>query len=302
MCSVFFEEVGPLTVYSQHIPSSKEFLTCCLSLAERVCLPGCYIWVFLLIDSLSAKTIECHLSRVIFGQSVPSPRLVACQGYWAQSAQCLWFIFRVFLLLDRLSFMTYILCPNVLVTHSWGWIGECQSLSIRGWVMHTAPLGLQLLRDPPQSGLGLQRPSYRGVPSCVQGALRESCLWRGYVPEGWDLHASAHFFTMAGYPAAIAESEMYISQLLFTIALDTSHKPVARGHHTTNYIYHPWIEPQVFVPHFWKVYIIAVRFSHNRLEPFWHGSVFATTRSWMCTVYVLCLTSWYYFLFYCWIT
>ena len=120
--------------------------------------------------------------------------------------------------------MTYILCPNVLVTHSWGWIGECQSLSIRRWVMHTAPLGLQLLRDPPQSGLGLQRPSYRGVPSCVQGALRESCLWRGYVPEGWDLHASAHFFTMAGYPAAIAESEMYISQLLFTIALDTSHK------------------------------------------------------------------------------
>ena len=145
--------------------------------------------------------------------------------------ECLWFIFRVFLLLDRLSFMTYILCPNVLVTHSWGWIGECQSLSIRRWVMHTAPLGLQLLRDPPQSGLGLQRPSYRGVPSCVQGALRESCLWRGYVPEGWDLHASAHFFTMAGYPAAIAESEMYISQLLFTIALDTSHKPVARGHH-----------------------------------------------------------------------
>ena len=100
--------------------------------------------------------------------------------------------------------------------------------------MHTAPLGLQLLRDPPQSGLGLQRPSYRGVPSCVQGALRESCLWRGYVPEGWDLHASAHFFTMAGYPAAIAESEMYISQLLFTIALDTSHKPVAGGHHTTD--------------------------------------------------------------------
>ena len=40
---------------------------------------------------------------------------------------------------------------------------------------------------------------------------------------------------MAGYPAAIAESEMYISQLLFTIALDTSHKPVARGHHTTFY-------------------------------------------------------------------
>ena len=28
---------------------------------------------------------------------------------------------------------------------------------------------------------------------------------------------------------------MYISQLLFTIALDTSHKPVARGHHTTYY-------------------------------------------------------------------
>ena len=36
---------------------------------------------------------------------------------------------------------------------------------------------------------------------------------------------------MAGYPAAIAESEMYISQLLFTVALDTSHKPVAGGHH-----------------------------------------------------------------------
>ena len=69
----------------------------------------------------------------------------------------------------------------------------------------------------PQSGLGLQRPSYRGVPSCVQGALRKSCLWRGYVPEGWDLHDSAHFFTMAGYPATTAESEMYISQLLFTI-------------------------------------------------------------------------------------
>ena len=73
------------------------------------------------------------------------------------------------------------------------------------------------------------------MPSCVQGALRESCLWRGYVPEGWDLHDSAHVFTMAGYPAAIAESEMYISQLLFTIALDTSHKPVARGHHTIYY-------------------------------------------------------------------
>ena len=41
---------------------------------------------------------------------------------------------------------------------------------------------------------------------------------------------------MAGYPAAIAESEMYISQLLFTIALDTSHKPVAGGHHTTHHI------------------------------------------------------------------
>ena len=40
---------------------------------------------------------------------------------------------------------------------------------------------------------------------------------------------------MAGYPAAIAESEMYISQLLFTIALDTSHKPVASGHHTTGH-------------------------------------------------------------------
>ena len=47
---------------------------------------------------------------------------------------------------------------------------------------------------------------------------------------------------MAGYPAAIAESEMYISQLLFTIALDTSHKHVARGHHTTYvdimYVFH----------------------------------------------------------------
>ena len=34
----------------------------------------------------------------------------------------------------------------------------------------------------------------------------------------------------------------------------------------------------------------SVRFNHNRLGPFWHGSVLATIRS-VCTVYVLFLTS-----------
>ena len=42
----------------------------------------------------------------------------------------------------------------VLFAHSWGYIGECQSVSIRRWVMHTAPIWLQLLRDPPQFSLG----------------------------------------------------------------------------------------------------------------------------------------------------
>ena len=36
----------------------------------------------------------------------------------------------------------------------------------------------------------------------------------------------------------------------------------------------------MFVPHCWTVYNITVRFSHNRLGTFWHGSVFYTSRSW----------------------
>ena len=44
-----------------------------------------------------------------------------------------------------------------------------------------------------------------------------------------------------------------------------------------NYVCQLWIEHPVFVPHCWTIYNITIRFRHNRLGPFWHGSVFATT-------------------------
>ena len=56
-----------------------------------------------------------------------------------------------------------------------------------------------------------------------------------------------------------------------------------------NYVCQLWIEHPAFVPHYWTVYI-TVRFSHNRSEQFWHGSVnFTTHPSLHCTVYVLLL-------------
>ena len=61
----------------------------------------------------------------------------------------------------------------VLFAHSWCWIGECQSVSIPRWVMHIAPLGLQLLRDPPQFREGPRGPSYHGVPSYESGGTEE---------------------------------------------------------------------------------------------------------------------------------
>ena len=75
------------------------------------------------------------------------------------------------------------------------------------------------------------------------GELRKSWLWRDCVPEGWDLHP----FHL-GYSAAVAESEKVLSPLHYTTlhyttlhyttlhyttALDTSHNPVTRSHHTT---------------------------------------------------------------------
>ena len=41
-----------------------------------------------------------------------------------------------------------------------------------------------------------------------------------------------------------------------------------------NYVCQPWIEHPVFVPRCWTVCNITVRFNHNRMGTFWHGSVF----------------------------
>ena len=92
----------------------------------------------------------------------------------------------------------------VLFAHSWGWIGECQSMSIRRWVMHTAPLGLQLLRDPPQFSLDPRGPSYHGVPGYESGGTEEILTVERLCTGRVGLTCFCPLFTFAGYPAAVA--------------------------------------------------------------------------------------------------
>ena len=99
--------------------------------------------------------------------------------------------------------------------------------------MHTAPLGLQLLRDPRQFSLVREGPITMVCQAMKAGDTEEILTVERLCTGRVELTCFCPLFTFAGYPAAVAESEKVLSPLPYTTALDTSHNPVTRSHHTT---------------------------------------------------------------------
>ena len=74
----------------------------------------------------------------------------------------------------------------------------------------------------------------------------------------------------------------YYFQVCYPVCLSTRrrHSQIRSIGHDPSWLKHP-----VFVPHYWAVYNITVRFSHTRSGQFWLGSVYSTTHSWLSVRY-----------------
>ena len=76
-----------------------------------------------------------------------------------------------------------------------------------------APLGLQLLRDPPQFNLGPRGPSTQAMKA---GGTEEILTVERLCTRRVGLTCFCPLFTVSGYPEAVAESEKVLSPLHYT--------------------------------------------------------------------------------------